>query len=301
MAGGLGPAAVTPGTKDHEDAVGRIGRLIVRFEGGVFGLRSPEVFLIPPAADFESGDGDGGEVVLDGAGAPEVVVGGVVEESLPGGEEFGSGFVLWGFSGGVEGAAGHCIGSFDGGGEGAVFEQSGVLVRIAERGFFVRLHAEDVIVAVGLAEGAVVEEVVAEPDIGHGGLGGDGADGGMGIDAGLSGEEARVGNPDHADAAVVAGDVFEEPGDGVVSVGGLVDGARVVVIGEGAHHDKCALGFVTATDTFINEDVAAAGELGMGGDHIGRAVPLDSVGAAIAGGRGGVRRYPWGGRRWRGV
>ena len=82
MAGGLPPAAMTPGTKDHEDAVSWVGRLVVGLEGGVFGLRPPEVFLIPPAADFERGNGDGGEVVLDGAESPEVVVGGVVEEGL---------------------------------------------------------------------------------------------------------------------------------------------------------------------------------------------------------------------------
>ena len=148
------------------------------------------------------------------------------------------------------------------------FKKSGVLVGIAEGRIFASLHAEDVVVAVGLAEGAVVEKVVAEPDVGHGGLRGDGADGGMGIDAGFGSEEAGVGNAHDADAAVVAGDVFEEPGDGVVGVSGFVDGAGIVVVGEGTHHDKRALGFVTATDTFIDEDVAAAGEVGVGGNHL---------------------------------
>ena len=110
MAGGLPPAAMTPGTKDHEDAVSWVGRLVVGLEGGVFGLRPPEVFLIPPAAHFQRGNGDLVEVVLDGAESPEVVVGGVVEEGLPGGKEFGSWFALCGFGGRVDGVAGHRIG-----------------------------------------------------------------------------------------------------------------------------------------------------------------------------------------------
>ena len=45
---GARPLAVVPGAEDHEDFV--VG--VMRLEGKVFGLRSPHVFLVPPAAYF---------------------------------------------------------------------------------------------------------------------------------------------------------------------------------------------------------------------------------------------------------
>ncbi len=242
MALGGYPATVTPGAENHVDAMRGVGGLVVGFERGVFSLRTPEIFLIPPAADFQGGHSDGGEVVLHGAASPEVVVGRVGEEGLAGGQI-------------IDGA-------FAGGGEGAGVEEEGVGVFLhgGEGVLFTGLHAEDVVVAIGLAESAVVEEVVAEPDVGHGGLRRNGANGRMRIDAGFGSQEPRIRNADDADAAVVVADVREEPGDGVVGVGALVDGMRVMMVGEGTHHDEGAFGFVTAADVFHHEDVAALGQ-----------------------------------------
>ena len=68
-----------------------------------------------------------------------------------------------------------------------------------------------------------MEEIVAHPDVDHGGLRRDGFHGGMRIDAGGYGEKSGIGDAEDADAAVVVGNVFEEPGDGVVGVGAFVD------------------------------------------------------------------------------
>jgi hypothetical protein len=74
--------------------------------------------------------------------------------------------------------------------------------------FLAGLHSEDVVVAVALAEGAVVEEVVAHPDVDHGRLRRDGLDGGVRIDAGHHGQKARIAGADEARAAVVASTFF---------------------------------------------------------------------------------------------
>ena len=54
------------------------------------------------------------------------------------------------------------------------------------------------------------------------------------------------------------GDVLHEPVDGVVGVGGLVDGGRVQRAADGAVHDVVALGAVLAADVLDDADVAAA-------------------------------------------
>ncbi len=56
-----------------------------------------------------------------------------------------------------------------------------------------------------------------------GGLGRDGLDGGVGVDAGHHGQEAGIAGADEAGAAVVAGDVCEQPSHSVVGVGAFVD------------------------------------------------------------------------------
>ena len=90
---------------------------------------------------------------FDAAGTPEIIVFGILEEADAGGK-----FVH--------------AGLFGGGREGAGFQEKivGVFVEFAEGVFFRAFHAEGVIVAVGLAECAVVEEIVAHPDVDHGSL-----------------------------------------------------------------------------------------------------------------------------------
>jgi len=75
---------------------------------------------------------------------------------------------------------------FSGRGERAGVQKEIVSVpdQVFRRRFLGAFHALRVVVAVGLAESAIVEEVVTHPDVDHGSLGRDGLNGGMGIDAG---------------------------------------------------------------------------------------------------------------------
>ena len=171
------------------------------------------------------------------------------EEELPCGQQLGAG-LLDVFSKGaaleevVETVAGLAILVF------AVADFSGPLAG---------LEAEDIVVAVGLAECAVVKEVVAHPHVDHGGLRGDGFDGGVRVNAGHHGEEAWIAGADKAGAAVVAWNILKEPGDGVVGVGGLVDRFGVRVVDVGAAHDEFAIAFVAAADVAADVDVAFTG------------------------------------------
>ena len=126
-----------------------------------------------------------------------------------------------------------------------------------------------------------MEEVIADPNVGHGSLRRDSTHRGIRIDPGFYCEEAGIRNAHDADAAVVVRNVAEEPRHCVVAVGAFVDGLRVAVVGERAHHDEFALGFVTAADIFHDEDVAALGELRVAGiDRVG-VVAIDAVGRAL--------------------
>src|SRR5271154_4293896 len=122
---------------------------------------------------------------FDSAGAPEVVVGGIGEEADASGE----------FIDALR---------FGGGGERAGVKKKivGVLIEFAEGVFLGAFHAEGVVVAVGLAKGAVVEEIVTHPDVDHGSLRRDGFYGGMGINARGLREESGIGDTEDADAAI---------------------------------------------------------------------------------------------------
>jgi hypothetical protein len=65
------------------------------------------------------------------------------------------------------------------------------------------------------------------------------------------------GDADNADIAVGFRDVLREPVDGVVGVGGVVDGCRIQRPAEGAVHDVVALGAILAADVLDDADVAA--------------------------------------------
>src|SRR5271170_7229537 len=111
---------------------------VVRLQRGVFSLRSPHIFLVPPASDLERGNLDLREVRLHGARTPELVITRVIEKTLPGRKIAGSRFL----SGGGEGSGVQEIGV-------------GVFVQLGEGGLLAGLHAENVVVAVGLTKGSV--------------------------------------------------------------------------------------------------------------------------------------------------
>ncbi len=117
--------------------------------------------------------------------------------------------------------------------------------------------------ALGLPERALVEEVVAHPDIGHWCLGGDGLDGRVRADASQCREQSGIGRAEHTDLAVVAGEVLHEPVDGVVRVGRFVGGVRVVRVARRAHEDEVAAGTETPTDVLAHEDVAVLSEFAV--------------------------------------
>ena len=195
----------------------------------------------------------------------------MIEKELPGGQQVGA--RVFDVAGKVA-ALEKVVKAVDG--------QAVPVLAVIHRGpIFGGFEAEHVVVTVALAEGAVVEEIVADPDVDHGRLRRDGFDGGVGIDARHHGEKAVVTGADNADAAVVAGHVFEEPGDGVVCVGAFVDGGGIAVIGERAHHDEFALALVAAANVFADEDVTVAGQLGATHEEGLAVLIFDAVGRAL--------------------
>lgn len=79
----------------------------------------------------------------------------------------------------------------------------------------------------------------------------------MSIDEPRGSVKTRIGDPPHAHAAVVIGNIFDQPVDGVPGIGGLVE-----ILGPGLHHLVrthvliLSLGHPTAAHVLINEDVA---------------------------------------------
>lgn len=113
----------------------------------------------------------------------------------------------------------------------------------------------------------------------------------MGAGRGHSRVEAGVGDAEHADAAVVAGDIFDHPVDGVVGIAGLVDiFIGLLVFVEGADVFECTFAHPAAADVLANYYVAfaqivaqIAGEkispivLAIGGAGVGRAGQEDGM------------------------
>ena len=73
-------------------------------------------------------------------------------------------------------------------------------------------------------------EVVAEPHVGRRGLGHDGLESRVRVEHGHDREPGAVARARDAGAAVVTGNVCEEPFDGVVGIGALVDALRVLAL-----------------------------------------------------------------------
>ena len=126
-----------------------------------------------------------------------------------------------------------------------------------------------------LAEGAVVEPVVARPAIDHRVHRDGDFEGGVRMDEAHQGGESVVGDADDADLAVALGRIFYEPVDGVVGVGGVVDLGWVEGAAEGAVHHVVAFGAVLAADVLDDADVAAVD------DDVGGVVVAVEAGAEV--------------------
>ncbi len=94
--------------------------------------------------------------------------------------------------------------------------------------------------AVAEAKGAVVVEVVTQELVGGRCLLDGGFQGGVWIERGHDGGPTVVRGAGDPGAAVVIGDVLDQPVDGVPGVGGLVDAFGVVRLVGRAAHDECA-------------------------------------------------------------
>jgi hypothetical protein len=105
-----------------------------------------------------------------------------------------------------------------------------------------------------------VVEVVTEPHVGGGRLGRDRLEGRVGLQGAHDGGPAVVGYAQHADSAVILRDILEEPVDGIVRIGALIQGLRVSFITRRALHDEGPLGAELAADVLEDEEVTFLGQ-----------------------------------------
>ena len=96
---------------------------------------------------------------------------------------------------------------------------------------FVGLHSVDVVVPIGLAEGAIMKEVIALPHIDHGSLRRNRFHRGMRIDSRHHRQESGVARAHHAHAPIVSLHIRKQPCHRVVSIGALVNSLGIFVIG----------------------------------------------------------------------
>lgn len=133
-------------------------------------------------------------------------------------------------------------------------------------------------------------EVITDKPVGDGSLGAGNLKRGVSIDHAGGDIEARVGNAPGADAAIVVGQILDEPFNGVVGIGGFID-----ILGGGlgcavrCHVDELPFAHVLAANVLIDDDVAVFGQRGrradvglvlvgaIRGDAVGRAVEKDGV------------------------
>ena len=99
----------------------------------------------------------------------------------------------------------------------------------------------------------------------------------MWVDARHRREKARIRHPQHARASVVVGDVAEQPLDGVVRIGALVDALRIRGIVQRPVHEELALTAEAPANVLRHEDVAVgrketviAANVGIAGDAVRR-------------------------------
>ena len=108
-----------------------------------------------------------------------------------------------------------------------------------------------------LPEGTVVEPVVAHPSVHHRVHGHGDLQRRVRVDQGHQGQEPVVGDAEDADPSARLRHVLHQPVDGVVGVGGVVDGSRVERAVQRPVHHVVALGAVLAAHVLHHADVAA--------------------------------------------
>ena len=113
---------------------------------------------------------------------------------------------------------------------------------------------------VRVAERAVVEPVVAAPAVDHGAHRHGGLQRRVRVDEGHQHGKTFVRRADHADLAVRLRDVLDQPVDGVVRVGRVVDRRVVQRAAHGARHHVVAFGAVFAAHVLEHADVAILDE-----------------------------------------
>ena len=126
-------------------------------------------------------------------------------------------------------------------------------------------------------EGALVKEVIEKP-IGNRRLRRDGFERGVGIDHAGGAIETGIADAPEADLAVVAGNIFDEPLDGVMGVGAFVNALssrsrlRPDVL-EGS------LGHIAAAHVLINEDIAFFKKVSIWPETLAKGVVLIGLNA----------------------
>ena len=142
------------------------------------------------------------------------------------------------------------------------------------------LHHRHVLEPVTEAECSIVVEVVAKEHVDGGRLGGNSPEGRMGVEHRHRREPAIVTDAKHPDPAVVSCHVFQQPVDGVLGVGRLVDRFGVVLGAGRAGHDELPFGLVAAADVLKDKHVPIIDQV----SEVTAKVPLcpvvDPVGSA---------------------
>ena len=125
-----------------------------------------------------------------------------------------------------------------------------------------RLEQSRILKSIGHPEGAIVEEVVAQPGVGHRGHGRGGLERGVRPHFRHFREPPRIRGSRHSHPPVGVGEVMDHPVDRVPRVGALVRARRVRGQTGGPVHQKGALRLVASPDVGGNEDVFLERQLG---------------------------------------
>ena len=80
---------------------------------------------------------------------------------------------------------------------------------------------------------------------------------------------------------MLSGHVLQQPLDGVVGVGALVDGLGILAIARLAQHDELPFGLEPAANVLQHEDVADRGKIDQRRRDAGRGVLADAVGRPL--------------------
>ena len=142
-----------------------------------------------------------------------------------------------------------------------------VILRALRHIGLLRLELLHIIETVRLAKRAVVEEVVAPPDVRHRRLRADRLHRRMRIDPGHHRKKPRIAHTQHAHLAGVIRHILQQPVDGVARVGRLIDIVlRLVLHDRPVHHERAARAIASA-NVLVDEDVAARRQLRLRNGH----------------------------------